>query len=279
MPIMTTKQKIGKVILTLIVWIIGLAMVFPFVWMISSAFKTQATVYNFPIEIIPKEPTLKPFKLLFLRVPYWTYFFNSVKVAILAVTGTFFSCTMAGFAYAKIPFKGRNGLFLLKLTCTMIPGLVTMVPTYMIWSKLGLVNTHAVLWLPYFLGGTFGVFMMRQAFMSLPTALMESARIDGANNFQIYWKIALPNVKATVASLLFFYFLGTWNDYTTPLLYLRDKALYTLPLAVKYFNDKETQNVPVIMAANLLMLLPVMVFFFSCQKFFVNALVSSGVKG
>ena len=121
--------------------------------------------------------------------------------------------------------------------------------------------------------------MMRQAFMSLPTALMESARIDGANNFQIYWKIALPNVKATVASLLFFYFLGTWNDYTTPLLYLRDKALYTLPLAVKYFNDKETQNVPVIMAANLLMLLPVMVFFFSCQKFFVNALVSSGVKG
>ena len=279
MPIMTTKQKIGKVILTLIVWIIGLAMVFPFVWMISSAFKTQATVYNFPIEIIPKEPTLKPFKLLFLRVPYWTYFFNSVKVAILAVTGTFFSCTMAGFAYAKIPFKGRNGLFLLKLTCTMIPGLVTMVPTYMIWSKLGLVNTHAVLWLPYFLGGTFGVFMMRQAFMSLPTALMESARIDGANNFQIYWKIALPNVKATVASLLFFYFLGTWNDYTTPLLYLRDKALYTLPLAVKYFNDKETQNVPVIMAANLLMLPPVMVFFFSCQKFFVNALVSSGVKG
>ena len=279
MPIMTTKQKIGKAILTLIVWIIGLAMVFPFVWMISSAFKTQATVYNFPIEIIPKEPTLKPFKLLFLRVPYWTYFFNSVKVAILAVTGTFFSCTRAGFAYAKIPFKGRNGLFLLKLTCTMIPGLVTMVPTYMIWSKLGLVNTHAVLWLPYFLGGTFGVFMMRQAFMSLPTALMESARIDGANNFQIYWKIALPNVKATVASLLFFYFLGTWNDYTTPLLYLRDKALYTLPLAVKYFNDKETQNVPVIMAANLLMLLPVMVFFFSCQKFFVNALVSSGVKG
>ena len=279
MPIMTTKQKIGKVILTLIVWIIGLAMVFPFVWMISSAFKTQATVYNFPIEIIPKEPTLKPFKLLFLRVPYWTYFFNSVKVAILAVTGTFFSCTMAGFAYAKIPFKGRNGLFLLKLTCTMIPGLVTMVPTYMIWSKLGLVNTHAVLWLPYFLGGTVGVFMMRQAVMSLPTALMESARIDGANNFQIYWKIALPNVKATVASLLFFYFLGTWNDYTTPLLYLRDKALYTLPLAVKYFNDKETQNVPVIMAANLLMLLPVMVFFFSCQKFFVNALVSSGVKG
>ena len=132
MPIMTTKQKIGKAILTLIVWIIGLAMVFPFVWMISSAFKTQATVYNFPIEIIPKEPTLKPFKLLFLRVPYWTYFFNSVKVAILAVTGTFFSCTMAGFAYAKIPFKGRNGLFLLKLTCTMIPGLVTMVPTYMI---------------------------------------------------------------------------------------------------------------------------------------------------
>lgn len=279
MGVQTRGEKIQKIILTVFVWALGLLIAFPFVWMISGAFKTQETIYNFPIEWIPSNPTTRPFKLLFHKVPYWTFFFNSVKVTVLAMIGTFFSCTMAGYAYAKIPFKGREKLFLLKLSCTMIPGLVTMVPTYIIFAKLGMVNTHTVLWLPSFLGGTFGVFMMRQAFMSLPDALMESARIDGANNFQIYWRIAMPNVKPTIASLMFFYFVGTWNDYTTPLLYLRDKALYTLPLAIKYFNDTENQNVPVIMAANLLMLAPVMILFFTCQKYFVNALVTSGVKG
>lgn len=279
MPVRTTKQKISKIVLSIVVWFFGVIMVVPFVWMISAAFKTQSAVYAFPIEWIPKEPTLKAFKLLFKKVPYWTYFFNSVKVAAIACIGTFFSCTLAGYAYAKIPFKGRNGLFMLKLISTMLPGLVTMVPNYMIYSKLGLVDTHAALWLGNFLGGTFGVFLMRQAFMALPDSLMESARIDGANNFRIYWSIALPNVKSSTATLIFMYFLWTWNNYEGPLLYIRRKALYTLPLAVKYFNDTENSNIPVIMAANLLMLLPVMILFFACQKFFVNALVSSGMKG
>lgn len=279
MAVRTTRQKISKFVLSIVVWFFGVIMVVPFIWMISAAFKTQTAVYSFPIQWIPEEPTLKAFKLLFKKVPYWTYFFNSVKVAVIACIGTFFSCTLAGYAYAKIPFKGRNGLFMLKLVSTMLPGLVTMVPNYMIYSKLGLVDTHAALWLGNFLGGTFGVFLMRQAFMALPDSLMESARIDGANNFRIYWSIAMPNVKSSTATLVFMYFLWTWNNYEGPLLYIRTKALYTLPLAVKYFNDTENSNIPVIMAANLLMLLPVIILFFACQKFFVNALVSSGMKG
>lgn len=140
MAVRTTRQKISKFVLSIVVWFFGVIMVVPFIWMISAAFKTQTAVYSFPIQWIPEEPTLKAFQLLFKKVPYWTYFFNSVKVAAIACIGTFFSCTLAGYAYAKIPFKGRNGLFMLKLVSTMLPGLVTMVPNYMIYSKLGLVG-------------------------------------------------------------------------------------------------------------------------------------------
>lgn len=276
---MTAKDKVSKLVLTLLVWFLGIIMVVPFIWMLSTSFKGMNDVFTFPIEWIPKSPTLKGYTTLFKKVPYFSFLFNSVKVSVISCIGTFFSCTMAGYAYAKVRFKLRNQLFMLKLTATMLPGLVTMIPTYIIYSKLGLLNSHAALYLGYFFGGTFGVFLMRQAFLTIPDSLIESARIDGAGNFRIYWSIALPNVKSAVATLLFLYFLWSWNNYETALLYIWDSKLYTLPLAVKVFADSEMQNYPAIMAANVLMLAPVMIAFVACQDFFVNSLVSSGVKG
>ncbi|MCQ2401521.1 MAG: carbohydrate ABC transporter permease [Lachnospiraceae bacterium] len=271
---------ITKSIISVIVWFFGIIMVFPFLWMLSTSFKGMNSVFTFPIEWIPRNPTLKGYKALFDgTVPYVTYFLNSVKVALIAAAGTFFSCTMAGFGYAKVRFKGRDGLFVLKLATTMLPGTVLILPTYMIYSRFGLINTHAALWLGNFLGGTFGVFLMRQAFISLPESMIESAKIDGAGNFNIYWNIAMPNVKSSIATLLFMYFLWTWNDYEKPLLYLWDKAKYTLPMAVKAFSDTQYQNYPAIMASNVLMLLPVMIAFVTCQNFFVESLIGSSVKG
>ena len=279
MAVTTTRQKIAKILLTVLIWFFGIVMVIPFIWMLSTSFKGMNEVFTYPIEWIPRNPSLAAYQTLFKKVPYFTYLWNSVKVSVIACIGTFFSCTMAGFAYAKVKFAGRDKLFMVKLMTTMLPGLVTMVPTYMIYSKLGLLNTHMALWLGYFFGGTFGVFLMRQAFITIPDSLIESARIDGANNFRIYWSIALPNVKSSAATLVFLYFLWSWNNYESALLYLWDNKLYTLPLAVKVFSDSEMQNFPAIMAANVLMLLPVMVAFVACQDFFVNSLVSSGVKG
>lgn len=279
MAVTTTQQKIAKILLTILIWFFGIVMVIPFIWMLSTSFKGMNEVFTYPIEWIPRNPSLAAYQTLFKKVPYFTYLWNSVKVSVIACIGTFFSCTMAGFSYAKVKFAGRDKLFMVKLMTTMLPGLVTMVPTYMIYSKLGLLNTHMALWLGYFFGGTFGVFLMRQAFITIPDSLIESARIDGANNFRIYWSIALPNVKSSAATLVFLYFLWSWNNYESALLYLWDNKLYTLPLAVKVFSDSEMQNFPAIMAANVLMLLPVMVAFVACQDFFVNSLVSSGVKG
>lgn len=274
------KQQISKLLLTLLIWFLGIAMVIPFVWMLSTSFKGMNDVFTFPIEWIPSNPTLKGYIALFSqKISFFQYFFNSVKVSLIALIGTFFACTMAGFAYAKVRFVGRDKLFTMKLLTTMLPGMVTMLPTYIIYSKLGLLNSHASLWIGYFFGGTFGVFLMRQAFLTIPDSLIESAKLDGAGNFRIYWSIALPNVKSSASTLLFMYFLWSWNDYEKPLLYLWDEKLFTLPLAVKAFSDAEAMNYPAIMAANVIMLLPIMIAFISCQKFFVESLVGSGVKG
>jgi len=273
-------QAISKITTTIVIWFLGIVMIIPFVWMLSTSFKGMNEVFTFPIEWIPRNPSLKAYHALFAgKVPFLTYFFNSVKVSAIALAGTFFSCTLAGYAYAKVNFVGRDKLFLLKLMTTMLPGMVLVLPTYIIYSKLGLLNSHAALWVGYFFGGTFGVFLMRQAFVSIPDSLIESARIDGAGNFRIYWTIAMPNVKSSIATLLFMYFLWSWNDYEKPLLYVWSNHLFTLPMAVKSFADDQMQNYPAIMAANVVMLAPIILAFAFSQKFFVNSLVSSGVKG
>ena len=269
-----------RIVLTILIWFLGCAMIVPFIWMLSTSFKGINDVFSFPIEWVPRNPTLSGYAALFSgRVSFFTYLLNSVKVVVIALTGTLFSCTMAGYAYAKIPFFGRNKLFMIKLMTTMLPGMVTMIPTYMIYSRLGLVDTHAALWIGSFCGGTFGVFLMRQAFVTIPDSLIEAARVDGAGHWRCFWSVALPNVKTSVATLLFMYFLWTWNDYERPLLYIWTETKYTLPLAVKSFSDDQSTNYPAIMAANVFMLLPIMVFFITCQRFFVESLVSSGIKG
>ena len=273
-------EYIKKIIVSLIIWFLGVVMVVPFIWMLSTSFKGMNDVFTFPIEWIPSEPTLKGYQALFSgTIPFFTYFFNSVKVSLIALIGTLFSCTMAGYAYAKVRFAFRDKIFQLKLMTTMLPGMVTMLPTYIIYSKLGLLNSHASLWIGYFFGGTFGVFLMRQAFLSIPDSMIESAKLDGASQFRIYWSIAMPNVIPAVSSLLFMYFLWSWNDYEKPLLYIWKDSLYTLPLAVKAFSDDQMQNYPAIMAANVMMLLPIMTAFVTCQKYFVESLVGSSTKG
>jgi multiple sugar transport system permease protein len=161
----------------------------------------------------------------------------------------------------------------------MIPGMVTMLPTFIIYRNLGLVNTLTALWLPMFFGGTFGVMLMRQSMVSVPNELIESAKIDGAGHPRIYWSIVLPSVKPGIATLLFMYFLWTWNDYERPLIYIQSRDLFTLPLAVKYFANEQSSNVPAIMAANVVSISVILCMFFFCQKFFVRSVISTGIKG
>ena len=275
-----TKAQIVKILLTVIIWIGGIIMIIPFVWMLSTSFKGMNDVFNFPIEWIPNPFVTTGYQLLFNgNVPFYQFYLISILVTILTLVGTFFSCTMAGYAYTKINFVGRDQLFLLKLSTTMIPSMVTMLPTFMIYRGLHLVDTLAALWLPGFFGGAFGVFIMRQFFQSLPNELIEAAKIDGASHPGIYFRIALPCSKSAIATLLFMYFVWTWNDYERPLLYMRTQSKFTLPFAVKFFSDAQSSNFPAIMAANVCMLLPIVILFFFCQKYFIQSIVTSGIKG
>ena len=277
---MKKKTLAAKLLGSAVIWGGGLLCILPFLWMISASLKGENDVYAFPIEWIPKNPVFTGYRKLFAGdFSFLTFYKNSTFVAAMALIGTFFSCTLAGYAYSKIKFFGRDKIFLLKLSTTMIPGMVTMLPSFIIFQTLGLVNTLTALWLPTFFGGAFGVMLMRQNLMSLPNELIESARIDGAGHPKIYWHIALPSVKPAIATLLFMYFLWTWNDYERPLLYLKSQRLFTLPFAVKYFANEQTSNVPAIMAANVVSIAVVVIMFIACQKYFVQSVVSTGIKG
>jgi len=280
LKLIKSKEISTKILVSLVLWFLGILCIFPFLWMISTSFKGVNDVYNFPIEWIPKNPTIDGYKNLFAgEFSFLTFYRNSVFVAAMALVGTFFSCTMAGYAYSKINFFGRDKLFLIKLSTTMIPGMVTMLPTFFIYSSLGLVNTLTALWLPLFFGGAFGVMLMRQNMISVPNELIESAKMDGAGHPRIYWHIMLPSVRPSIATLLFMYFLWTWNDYERPLLYIQSRGLFTLPFAVKYFANEQASNVPAIMAANVVSMSVIILMFFFCQKYFVRSVISSGIKG
>jgi multiple sugar transport system permease protein len=237
-------------------------------------------MFNYPIEWIPRHFDFSGYQQVWGgEVKFGLFFLNSTKITLLAVIGTVISCSLGGYAYAKIDFAGRDLLFLLKLSTMMIPSLVTLLPTFMIFKWLGLINTHMALWLPFFLGQPFGVFLMRQYFEKIPDEFLDSAEIDGAGHFRIFRSIALPLVQSGLSVLIFLYFVMAWNYYDGPLLYIRSVNLYPLTLALKFFSDEYSTAYTPIMAASVSMTLPVIVVFIALQRFFIEDLTSSGLKG
>lgn len=266
--------------LTILMAAVSLTMLLPFLWMISSSFKDSISMFSFPIRWIPEKFDFSGYLQVWKGdVDFLLFFFNSVKITLLAVLGTVISCSLGGYAYAKIDFAGRDAIFLAKLSTMMIPSQLTMLPTFMVFKWLGLINTHAALWIPFFLGQPFGTFLMRQYFKKIPDELLDSARMDGAGHLRMFRSVALPNVRAGLSVLVFLYFVWAWNFYEGPLLYIRSVKLYTLPLALKFFSDEFSTNYTTIMAASVSMTVPVIAIFIGLQRFFIEDLTSTGLKG
>ena len=259
---------------------ITLTMLLPYLWMMSSSFKDSVSMFDFPIRWIPFPPDFSGYQKVWAEnSDFIRFFLNSIKVTALALCGTFFSCTMGGYAYAKINFKGRDKFFMLKLATMMLPAQITMLPNFMIFKWLGLLDTHTALWLPFFLGQPFGTFLMRQYFVKVPNDLLDSAKIDGAGQWKIFWTVALPLAQAAVSMLLFLYFVSAWNYYDGPLIYIRSVAKYTLPLAVKFFTNEYDTNYTAMLAAAVSMSLPVIAVFIFLQRFIIEDITSTGLKG
>lgn len=276
---------IKRILFTLLIAVLAFTMIIPFLWMLSASMKYELDVTKIPIQWIPDY--FYPNNYLEVwnvggnaKVDYHfgLAYFNSLKIAFFNVTGAVLTSSLAGYAFAKLRFKGRDVVFLLYLSTMMIPSQITIIPKFVIFDKLGMVGTHATLILPGIFTIT-GTFLMRQYFMQIPNELRESGKIDGASEFCIWWRIMLPMAKSSMAALGMMVFLWTWNNYLDALVFLPNWRLYTIPLALTSFIEESNTQYNLMMAAAASALIPVFIVFIIGQKQFVKGLTAGAVKG
>lgn len=261
-------------------------MLLPFIWMISASFKTERDVMSVPIKWIPETFNLDNFKRVLNLGKYkdtTNYHFiraygNSIKVSVISTICSVLSASLAGYAFAKLKFKGSKVLFIIYLAQMMVPTQLTLIPRFLFFSELGLNNSHLSLILPKVVSVS-STFLVRQAYISAPSELREAAKIDGAGEFQIWWQIMTPLIKPTLAAVATVDFLASWNDYLDPLVFLSKWEQRTLPLALNQFIGTEVTQYNLIMAACCLTVIPVFIVFLCGQKFFMKGLTVGAVKG
>jgi multiple sugar transport system permease protein len=259
-----------------------IVMSFPLFWMISSSLKTIQETNSPGIVWIPDQPTLEAYTNIFLNHDFLRAYFNSVFYVTLALVGTLISIAAVAYAFSRVEWPGRNLVFFLMLSTMMIPPQALIVPQYVFFNKLDWIGTFNPLIIPgYFAGGAAMIFLLKQSMAQIPKELDESAFVDGASHIQIWWEIVLPLVKAPLATIATFLFVGLWNSLLTPLMYLQTVDLYTLPVYVStLFNINQTvQPWPTIMTAAVLTTVPLIIVFFFAQRYILESVVVSGLKG
>lgn len=263
------------------VLLVGGAVVFlmPFYWMVISALKPSYAVLDFPPTWLPIPPRWENFGEALTYVPFDRYAVNTLMVAVFSVIGNLFSASLVAYGFARLQAPGKKPLFLILLATMMLPYPVTMVPTFVIFSKLGWVNTFKPLIVPTFLGTPFYIFLLRQFFLTLPVELEDAALIDGANTLQTLFYIILPLALPAMATVAIFTFQSAWNDLLGPLIYLNDQALYTITLGLSFFRSTYQTNWAYLMAASLVTMLPMVALFFFAQRLFIQGIALTGTKG
>ncbi len=250
----------------------------PLIWMLSASLKTGTDVFKVPIEWIPSNPQWKNYATIWEKIPFGRFTFNTAKLTVIITVIQLVTSSFAAYGFAKCKFRGRDTLFLCYVATIAVPWQVYMLPQYIMMNKMHLIDTHlALILLQAFT--TFGVFLMRQFYMSVPDELLEAARIDGLSEFGIYWRIMLPLSKPAVATLTIFSFVGTWNDFMGPMIYLNSTKLKTIQLGIRMFIGQYSAEYGLIMAASVVALAPVIIVFLAFQRFFVEGVATSGLKG
>ena len=256
-----------------------LAMIGPFFWMLLGAFKTNADFVRTTPTLLPEKWTFDNFSRLFSKQDFFRYFLNSAGIALVVTAANLVFCSMAGYALAKLKFAGHRPLMAITLATLMVPGSVTLVPLFVLMSKLGLVNSYAAVTVP-FMPGAFGVFLMLQFMFSVPDDLIDAARIDGAGEWRILWRIMLPLLKPALAALAVLQFLATWNNFLWPLVALTDQSKYTLPVALATFSIGQNKaDYGLLMAGSVALVAPVIVLFLALQRHFTQSIAMTGLKG
>jgi multiple sugar transport system permease protein len=279
-----TKSKskhdlIKKVVLYVILILIAVIMAVPFIWMLSASIKSDREVFQMdPFVLIPKNPKWSNYAKIWTKIPMLTFVKNTVVLTIIVTFLQLFTSSFAAYAFAKLRFKFRNGLFLAYIATIAMPWQVYMVPQFLMMRSFGLNDKLlAMICLQAF--SAFGVFMMKQFYEGIPNELSEAARIDGMTEYQIYSHIMLPLSKPALSTLTIFTFVNTWNDYLGPLIYLKSESKKTIQLGLKMFISQYSSDYGLIMAGSVLSLIPVIIVFMCLQKYFVEGVASTGLKG
>jgi len=258
--------------------VLAAAFLLPLLWMVSASLKTEAELMTLPPTILPKVPQWQNYLYLLQTPIILRMFFNSVSLAIYNVVGLLLVTSLAAYSFARIRFIGKDLAFSILLSTAMIPGIVYLIPQYIIFRDLGWLDTHLPLWVPRVLTPVYATFLMRQFFKTMPQELEDAAKIDGCSLFGIYWRIMLPQVKPALAAVGVFTFLDSWNDLFGPLIFITSINLQTLPVGLALFQGEYFTQVTLLMAASTLSIIPVLLVYISAQKYFVQGITLTGIK-
>ncbi len=273
------QQAVGRWVAFVAVVLATLFFAFPLYWMVVTALKGDAEIFQSPPSLFPHQVVWDNFPRALGQIPFLAYVKNSLVYAIVSAIGAAVSASIVAYGFAKVKWPGREVVFFLVLITMLLPFQVTMIPTYLIFRSIGWTGTLLPLIVPAFLGNAYFIFLMRQFIRTLPDELSDSARIDGCNEFRVFWSIILPLIKPALAVVFLNQFLGAWKDFLGPLLYLNDPSQYTLSLGLQQFQSANGQEWALLMACAVVFTIPLFVLFFFTQRYFVEGVTFTGLKG
>ncbi|WP_010274636.1 carbohydrate ABC transporter permease [Paenibacillus senegalensis] len=276
---MQRKKYVYKLLILSALIVIGMAFILPFLFMVSSSLKSSSAIFSFPPKLLPSEFQWRNYIEAMERMQFWLLFKNTAIITSLTIIGTLISCTMAGYGFSRIDFKGKSVLFMIMIASMIIPYQITMIPLYILMRNLGWIDTFAPLIVPAFFGNAFYIFLIRQFFLSITKELDEAATIDGCGPYRIFLWILLPLVKPVLATVTIFTFMNTWNDFLGPLIYLHSDEVKTLSLGLYVFQGVNITDWQYLMAASVLILFPCLIIFFFFQRYFIEGTTLTGIKG
>lgn len=274
------QQRISSVFLYLLLSLIGILMLMPLFWLLSTSLKGRGLEFTFPPQWIPEPVVWSNYYEALTILPFGQFFLNTVNITFFSTLGALLSSSMVAFGFARIPFPGRRPLFMLLLSTLMLPYVVTLIPSFLLFKYLRWLDTFLPLIVPNFFGGSpFFIFLIRQFYATIPLDLDEAAEIDGAGYLRIWWSVLLPLSRPVLATVVIFSFIWNWNDFLGPLIYINSLENFTLALGLAGFRSQHSARWNLLMAASTVVLIPVLILFFVAQRYFIRGIVTSGLSG
>jgi len=273
------RRRIGELVLQLVLLAIGVSFVLPLYWMVLTSVKPDTQIFVYPPVWWPARFVWSNYPQGLTYVPFFLYMRNTAFYAVLAVMGALFSNPLAAYSFSRITWPGRNAFFIVTIATLMLPYTVTLIPVFVIYRHLGWVNTYLPLVVPTFLGSPFYIFLLRQFMLTIPRELSEAARMDGANELGIYWRIILPLIRPALAAVALFEFIRAWKDFLGPLIYLNSDKLYVVSVGLQQYKQEFTTQWAFLMAASSTATLPIIILFYLTQRTFIQGITLTGIKG